>query len=447
MKKIISVLIIVAMLLSFATIGFAETVKPGDVNGDGSITASDARKILRISAQLDSSDAQTQIIADVNGDGQITASDARKVLRISALLESELPEITVGGGQEISDGIGTALSKFIIKYGPFEIVGTSDGTKTYRNDEITVVSDPEMISDDKISSITVTGNGYTVNGLSVGMDTDTAKSQLVNERWTLKATNDVLVSYSKDGLLIKLVSVDGVVAKITICLAHSLVNDGSNDDESPDDDVTVDDDGIPMEQLPEAAQYFLNGQFGIDGSINADGSATEISLYTDSVNINIRALMDMGEDGIVDISILILDEGDKDRNIYMLNNDDKRYCELNDSTLAVINGFTNGVLNISKNDFEFDFNLNDTSTLTITAEERNENGVNYTVYRAKGERNITNLYMDKDELVKVITTDFYGNVITTIEIDEFRYPLPENCFSYSEYKKTGIMSLFDFEMF
>lgn len=61
----------------------------GDVNGDGKITAADARIVLRISAKLDSMENYNLPLEafDVTGDGKITAADARKVLRISAKLE------------------------------------------------------------------------------------------------------------------------------------------------------------------------------------------------------------------------------------------------------------------------------------------------------------------------------------------------------------------------
>lgn len=66
----------------------AEQVTPGDVNGDGKITASDARLALRISAKLDVPTAEEFMAADVNADGKITASDARTILRVSAKLET-----------------------------------------------------------------------------------------------------------------------------------------------------------------------------------------------------------------------------------------------------------------------------------------------------------------------------------------------------------------------
>ncbi|MBQ8208969.1 MAG: dockerin type I repeat-containing protein [Clostridia bacterium] len=451
MKKILSVIIIISVVLSMCITAFAATVKPGDVNGDGSITAGDARTVLRISAQLESCDENTLIIADVNSDGAVTAGDARTILRISAQLENELPEITIGGGEELSESIGMTLSKFIEKYGALEAVGTSDGTKTYRNSEITVVSDPKMIGDDKISSITVTGGSYVVNGISVGMLAEDAKAQLSADKWTLKSSNDTTLTYSKDGLVIKLTVKDGAVTKIVCGLAYSLTGDDNTSDggtdEAPDNTDDTNADYISVEELPEAAQYFLNGKFGLDGAIYSDGVKNEVSMYTDSSNINMSMIMDMGEGVVVDLTILMLDEGNSEMNLYMLNNDNKKYVELTDSTFSMLNSLTGGSLNISKNDFKFDFHLNDPSTLKITQTETVDGGVTYTVYKAKGQKNITNLYFAQGELTKVITTDFYGNVITTIEINELLYPLPENCFSYKNYKSTGLTTLFDFDSF
>ena len=65
------------------------TFIPGDVNGDGKITAADARIVLRISAKLDSMENYNLPLEafDVTGDGKLNAADARKILRISAKLE------------------------------------------------------------------------------------------------------------------------------------------------------------------------------------------------------------------------------------------------------------------------------------------------------------------------------------------------------------------------
>ena len=65
------------------------TNKVGDVNGDGEITASDARIALRISAGLETLESANAVldVIDINKDGEITASDARTILRKSAGLE------------------------------------------------------------------------------------------------------------------------------------------------------------------------------------------------------------------------------------------------------------------------------------------------------------------------------------------------------------------------
>ncbi len=68
----------------------------GDINGDGDVTSSDAREILRTSSALQKLENEYFVSADTNGDGKITASDARKTLRVSASLdrfENTLPPI------------------------------------------------------------------------------------------------------------------------------------------------------------------------------------------------------------------------------------------------------------------------------------------------------------------------------------------------------------------
>lgn len=59
----------------------------GDVDGDGVVTAADARLILRRAAKLISFTAEQDWLADVDDDGEVTAADARIVLRVAAGLE------------------------------------------------------------------------------------------------------------------------------------------------------------------------------------------------------------------------------------------------------------------------------------------------------------------------------------------------------------------------
>ncbi len=61
----------------------------GDVDGDDSITAADARAALRISAGLFLCADEVVPYADANGDGKVLADDARVILRYSAKLEQD----------------------------------------------------------------------------------------------------------------------------------------------------------------------------------------------------------------------------------------------------------------------------------------------------------------------------------------------------------------------
>lgn len=85
MKKIIVLVFMALMMFILAVPASAAVV--GDVDGNGKITAADARLVLRFSASLDVPDDSQKKVSDVNSDGKITAADARKVLRIAASLE------------------------------------------------------------------------------------------------------------------------------------------------------------------------------------------------------------------------------------------------------------------------------------------------------------------------------------------------------------------------
>lgn len=60
----------------------------GDVDGDGVVTAADARLILRRAARLITFTDEQDWLADVDDDGKVTAADARIVLRVAAKLET-----------------------------------------------------------------------------------------------------------------------------------------------------------------------------------------------------------------------------------------------------------------------------------------------------------------------------------------------------------------------
>ena len=66
----------------------------GDYNGDGKISASDARSVLRVSAKLEKANESQKVCTDLDANGKLTASDARRVLRIAAKIDS-LKTVTV----------------------------------------------------------------------------------------------------------------------------------------------------------------------------------------------------------------------------------------------------------------------------------------------------------------------------------------------------------------
>ena len=73
-------------LLSVVGSAWKEPVIKGDVNGDGKVTAADAREALRASAKLETLTAEQKKAADMNGDNKITAADAQRILREVARL-------------------------------------------------------------------------------------------------------------------------------------------------------------------------------------------------------------------------------------------------------------------------------------------------------------------------------------------------------------------------
>lgn len=100
MKKTLSVLLSVCLMLTMCIVGASAMqddgpsygdggILPGDVDLDGVITASDARLALRASVGLEELDAIAFDCADYNKDGTVSADDARSILRKSVGLDEE----------------------------------------------------------------------------------------------------------------------------------------------------------------------------------------------------------------------------------------------------------------------------------------------------------------------------------------------------------------------
>lgn len=89
MKKLISLTLatIFAMMCLFVSVS-AEGNVLGDANGDGKVTTTDARMVLRCSTRLDPMDTILKELCDLNGDDKITTADARLILRVATRLDN-----------------------------------------------------------------------------------------------------------------------------------------------------------------------------------------------------------------------------------------------------------------------------------------------------------------------------------------------------------------------
>lgn len=82
-------LVLLLLMLPALPANAARIIYYGDADGDGKLTAADARTILRIAVKLETYDAAEVFRYNVDNDLEITASDARSVLRMSVNLESK----------------------------------------------------------------------------------------------------------------------------------------------------------------------------------------------------------------------------------------------------------------------------------------------------------------------------------------------------------------------
>ena len=456
-KRIISISI--ALLMIFLTFSVAaKTVKLGDVSGDGKITASDARKILRIAATLDACDDETKLIADVDKNGKIVAADARKVLRVAAQIDAEFGDISIGEPEtetttepaaeitrtELKDCIGMTISNFTKQYGAMTKDGTDDGSTAYHNDQVIIVSDPKMIDDLKINSITVTGEGYTLNGIYAGMETEEAVKILMNANWKAKSSAANLIVYSKNSDLMKLSIRNGKIRQVELCLAVSIATNIPTETTTqetttqeittlPEETTQPDNNYIAFDSLPEQVKAFLRAEFGFKGTIYKSGSEpNNVKMYTDGKDVCIDLSMALSDGNPVNVRVLILQNGNKDPKMYMINTDKEMYASFNPSLAGG-----------SVDDFKININVGDVNNAKITSENVTKNETDYIVYRVETPAGATLIYTVNDEIRCVETLDTKGVSVSSIEIEEFYTVMPANIFSYSQYQWTlSFLTLF-----
>ena len=83
-------LFITAALILLPVNAYASSLLAGDIDGDGNVTAADARLALRYSVGLEVFDNQQQLISDVDFSNKTDASDARIILRIAVGLDEKI---------------------------------------------------------------------------------------------------------------------------------------------------------------------------------------------------------------------------------------------------------------------------------------------------------------------------------------------------------------------
>lgn len=87
MKKFICAFISLSLLMTGMV--FSNAAEKGDVDADGTLSASDARLALRNSVGLEEFTDEQKALADFDGNGSVTAADARAILRVSVGLPAE----------------------------------------------------------------------------------------------------------------------------------------------------------------------------------------------------------------------------------------------------------------------------------------------------------------------------------------------------------------------
>lgn len=128
MKKLFSFVLALVMLITAVPFGSlvasavdTDDLVLGDGNGDGKMTAIDARIVLQIAAGLVVANDEQMITLDYNKDGNISAQDARKILR------------KVAGFQDYAETTNDILGLFGYKYDPKQDIYYTDVEAWQRN--------------------------------------------------------------------------------------------------------------------------------------------------------------------------------------------------------------------------------------------------------------------------------------------------------------------------
>ena len=92
LKNSFILLLTILLLLSAGSVSGADSLRIGDVDGDGELTAQDANCVTRHLANFDILDAAERSVADFDGDGVVTAQDASLIMS-SLIMPEEQPKV------------------------------------------------------------------------------------------------------------------------------------------------------------------------------------------------------------------------------------------------------------------------------------------------------------------------------------------------------------------
>ena len=89
--------VVLAGVLLLLAVPFAAAAGiPGDVDGDGAVTAADARIVLRFAVYLEAPTTSQRKLSDLDEDGSVSAADARLTLRKAVGLEADFASVLYG---------------------------------------------------------------------------------------------------------------------------------------------------------------------------------------------------------------------------------------------------------------------------------------------------------------------------------------------------------------
>ena len=135
---------------AFALSADTENVYRGDINQDGTVSAEDARRILRYAVRLEKLSGLQYDLADVDGDSQVTSCDARKALRMAVGLDKMIIYLSEGviNEQDLSGRyVVTGTGDYGLKVKPQPGYGEA-AAMLYDGDEIVVMQVTEWAEAD-----------------------------------------------------------------------------------------------------------------------------------------------------------------------------------------------------------------------------------------------------------------------------------------------------------